>query len=184
MVLQFLLQLPQGESAKSGSDKAVITEKGSDNAYSLYQKINSTDPLAELIEQITCTCIADDVFALTGLFVLLASVLLTKNIHTEIPSEHSTRSFCAREGAAERGSRDMHRDAQHRQRHCLVIFPKTIFWEISAPSLVVFPLIYILEVYFIDKAPNSQIKIYSLMIRWDICRLSVHPSSIFSAFGG
>lgn len=59
--------------------------------------------------------------------------------------------------------------AQHWQRHCLVIFPKVIFWQLSAPSLLVFPLIYILQVYFIDKAANTQIKIYSLMMRWDIC---------------
>lgn len=79
--------------------------KSSDNAHSPCQKINSTDPLAELIEQITCTHTADDVFALTGLFALLASVLFTKNGHTEIPC------VCAREGAAARGSRGRHRDS-------------------------------------------------------------------------
>lgn len=65
-----------------------------------------------------------------------------------------------------------------------MIFPRVILWQLSPPSLLVFPLIYILEVYFIDKAPNAQIKIDSLMIHSDICRLSVHPNSIFTAFGG
>lgn len=65
--------------------------KSSDNAYSPYQKTHSTDPLAELMEQVTC--IVDDVFALTGLFALLASVLLTKNV----PSEQHEEGLCREE---------------------------------------------------------------------------------------
>lgn len=57
------------------------------------------------------THIAGDVFALPGLFALLAAVLSSKSVPTEIPSEPSTRSVCAREGAA--ATRDRHRDAQH-----------------------------------------------------------------------
>lgn len=74
----------------------------SDNAYSPYRKIHSSDPLAELMEQVTC--IADDVFALTGLFALLASVLLTKTVRAEAPSEQQEEGLCQGGTAAGTGT--------------------------------------------------------------------------------
>lgn len=54
------------------------------------------------MEQVTC--IADDVFALTGLFALLASVLLTKTVRPEAPSEQQEEGLCQGGTAAGTGT--------------------------------------------------------------------------------
>lgn len=54
------------------------------------------------MEQVTC--IADDVFALTGLFALLASVLLTKTVRAEAPSEQQEEGLCQGGTAAGTGT--------------------------------------------------------------------------------
>lgn len=83
-LLLLLLQLPRGESAKSGSDKAVTTEFRQP-IFPLVKGKQPNNPFAELIEQIQCTCIADTVFTLARLFALSALMPFTKNIQRETP---------------------------------------------------------------------------------------------------